>query len=134
MRLRNFTSLLLPPLPPDKDAAGDDDEREYELVDDAHQVELRGGHGDAAILRRFGTDGDEILVGGEPVDGVGGEVAVAIEADEAVGGPGRTADDHEAAFGTRLAGRVGSGDGEGERAFLVVGVPDVNLRRREVGG
>src|SRR6185369_8938591 len=117
--------------PPDGHAGENYGERKNKLAGDAHIVELRLGHGDAAIVLFFGTNGDEILVRGEPVHGVESEVAIAVEADEGVRKPVGTADDHEAALGIFLAGGVGTGSGQGQRAFLVFWIVGINRRRIE---
>ena len=65
----------------------------------------------AAILRFFGTDGDQIFVGGQPVERVEGQVAVGDLAGtkEAIRGPLRRAEYYKAPIITRLARGVSSG-------------------------
>ena len=80
----------------------------------------------------FGPDGDEILIRGQPVDHVQQKIAIAAEAERLIGGPARISDHDEAPGIARLGPRVGARDGQRERAVLVLGRIDANLRRGEI--
>src|SRR5579859_4618999 len=131
---KSMAKVRLSPAPPHGDTRDDDNERKQELAGGADQIHLRASHDDAAILRLFGADGNEVFVGGEPVHGVQGEIAIAVEIDEGVGGPGGTANDHEATLRIFLAGVVGARGGDGHRTFSVLGIGGVDFWRIQLVG
>src|SRR5215831_21097073 len=110
---------LLSPFPPDADAHDHNDERQGKLAGCAYPAELASGHGDAAILRRLRTNRDQVLVGGEPVDGVRGQIVVAIEIDEAIRCPVGIAENDESSLRILIAGVVRTSGSERQRSFLV---------------
>src|SRR5262245_28555804 len=95
----NFTAVgSLSSLPPHHEAGGDHDQRK---ADDARSEDgrhLAPGERETAIFRLFGPDRDQILIGAEPIHGIEEEIAISVEAENVVGDPVRTADNHETAL------------------------------------
>src|SRR5260370_20425427 len=77
-----FIRCSLPSAPPHGDAGENHDERQQKLTGGANPIHLRARQGDATVLRLFRSNRNEIFIGGEPVHGVEGQVAIAVEPDE----------------------------------------------------
>src|SRR5215813_11544494 len=71
-----FTTLS--PLPPGDHAEGHDAEREKHDAEPEEHVDFLRAHVEGAVFGRFRPDRDEVLVGGEPVDHVEEQIAVAV--------------------------------------------------------
>src|SRR5919197_4300854 len=64
------TACALAPLPPHGKSGEHDEQRQHELADCAHPIQLCSGHGDPTVILRFRANRDQALIGSKPVDGV----------------------------------------------------------------
>src|ERR1700722_487958 len=111
---------MLAALPPNHDAGQDDDAGKEQLVEPFEGGSLSGAEVHSTIGGGLGTNGDEVFVGSQPVDGVVEQIAVAKLGQIRVYGELRIADDDDA--GIFVAELTGTGNAERERAA------DVNFR------
>src|SRR5262249_3132315 len=87
--------FMLPPLPPGRHTEADHGKGEDQHGEVEDHVPLRRVDVQRPVLRSLGPNRDQVFVGGQPVDHVQKQVAVAVEANDPVGAPVRAADDDE---------------------------------------
>src|SRR2546427_1751389 len=131
MVCKNLGAFLAPP-PPDRHSGEYHGQRQQELADDPDPVKLSAGHGDPPVFLLLWTDGDQIFIRGQPVDGVQREVTVAVEPDERICSPRRAAHHHKSALRVLLARVVGPRRGQGQRTLFVFRVARINLGRTQI--
>ena len=122
----------LSPLQPYEDAGDHHDHRQHELTRRADPAQLPPRHRDAPVLWRFRADRDQVFIRREPVDGVHGKVAVAVEINKSVHGPRRASDHHEPSLRILFSGRVAAGSGESERPLFILRIVHIDRRRTQV--
>src|SRR5260370_5349680 len=124
--------LFLTPPPPHRYPCEYHRQRQQELTDDPDPVKLSASHCDPPVFLLFWTDGDQIFIRGQPVNGVQREVSVAVKPDERICGPRRTAHHHKSALRVLLAGVVGPRSGQCQRTLFIFRVVRINFGRTQV--
>src|ERR1035437_6905393 len=94
----SMVSGRLSPLPPDGNSREDYEQRKPDHAHEEQKTDAGPGNMQAAIFRLFRTNGDEILVGGQPVHHVERQIAVGDRgAENEIRHPVGAAYDHHAA-------------------------------------
>src|SRR5690348_12624025 len=106
--MRSFEKLRSASAPPNAYTCKHHDEGQDKLANRSDPVHLRLCEGDAPVLRLFGPDGNQILIGGKPIHGVQGEIAISVESQKSIGGPSGAADDDKTSLRVFFASIVGS--------------------------
>src|SRR4029077_6431985 len=92
------SKLPLSPPPPHGETCQQKRSRQEELAAEADPIKLRTGHIDLAIFRRLRPNGNPVFIRRKPIHRVQSKITIAIESDERICNPGRTANDDEASL------------------------------------